>query len=1367
VKLHALYDHCLRWLLMTVVAIYIVAALYFSVGRFYMPQLEKLAPAMISALQQSTNLHWRVSGLRGDWRKLDPVFYVDHLTAYANPDGDGEPLLSLQQTELQLDVIASLLARQWRVAGIRSEQLKIILPSFDEQRRQLPEGFSAALRSFSLPAAFASDPAAVPSLPWPRWTQRFRYLELERIEARRLDSAGVVAAEFPAVTLRLTGGGDKRQLHLFQSDSSSGAFSLRLDSEGPLMAGSGAIDAYIEAREFDAAPWLDLFDSPWRASHWSGQLWLSRSPQQSWRVVAAIEQGQLQHLDAPSYRFDALSTRLAAQVDAQGTVDIGWSQLSARWRDQAMTVPSTALRFRRGDTSLSDLVINMSQLDLAHASAWLSGGTLLNTDQRQLLETLNPRGLLRQLQLVLPDLERWREARLTARLASVAIDPWRTAPGVSGINGRVRLDRHGGVLDLASESPLSLSFPHLYSQALYFGRAEGAVDWSLQGDRLWVSAENLQLRSATAEGQLAARFFLNARRRPADEASYLSLQIGVSDVPAESLQAYLPRTVSASLHGWLGGSELQGRVIDGGFVYNGSLQRGAVAHRSNQLYFNVADASLRFHPQWPLLSAVDGLVEVVDSNTRVRALGSDALGLALSHIDVALQRQQRGTWLSVDAAFEGGLDNALQLLQQSPLKTPLSVLGSWRGEGELRNGRLRLRLPLGSGANSYFAMSSADTAIDFHADIVDGGLQLHNLALALENISGPLAYSRSGGLLSEGITATLWQRPISIVMGDYRGVTPSPGADYRIDIATAVAADDLYHWLRQPLFSLFDGESSVALRIEQCAGRTEISADSDLLGMAIDLPRGLYKPAAEAMPLQLRWHAASAEQPMHIVLADKAKATLHFDRFRFSGGALTVNDSDRSLSSLVERNAPSVADGILRISGEISHLDIAQWTPLFERYQRAAEAFPIDGHAAGGEHLAAAAESSLAVSLADFQLGRVEAFGRVFSSTRLSANFLDRRWRFTLDNDKLQGSVSLPVVDVSSGVSQSTDSLPVSAENFPWDERYLLSLSFLRLEKTDWQGQGEGSSPWQPRDLLPLAIEVDQLQLADQPLGSWKFLLTPSENVALLHDIRAQYFQLNLSSAESDGLLWGVSDRGEVLSRLSLTAQSADIAGFMHSLSNDRSQQMPFESAESTLEVDFHWAGWPDEFSISGSEGRIAFRFDDGRFLRTSGSAEGLLKVVGLINFDTWLRRMQLDFSDLYQDGLSFDSVEGELALSENIFSFVEVPIKVNTPSSRFSLSGQLALQGLAIDADLVATLPVANNLPWMVGLAGGLPAAAGAFVVGRVFEKELDRLSSAVYIVDGSLEDPAIRFDHLFDDGRATGESERESVPSVVNPDP
>ncbi len=80
--------------------------------------------------------------------------------------------------------------------------------------------------------------------------------------------------------------------------------------------------------------------------------------------------------------------------------------------------------------------------------------------------------------------------------------------------------------------------------------------------------------------------------------------------------------------------------------------------------------------------------------------------------------------------------------------------------------------------------------------------------------------------------------------------------------------------------------------------------------------------------------------------------------------------------------------------------------------------------------------------------------------------------------------------------------------------------------------------------------------------------------------------------------------------------------------------------------------------------------------------------------------------------------------------------------------TGDCGACSVTLDGELVATLPVASNLPWVAALAGGLPVAAGVFVVSKVFEKQFDVLSSAVYRLEGSWDDPEVSFDRIWDDG-------------------
>ena len=49
--------------------------------------------------------------------------------------------------------------------------------------------------------------------------------------------------------------------------------------------------------------------------------------------------------------------------------------------------------------------------------------------------------------------------------------------------------------------------------------------------------------------------------------------------------------------------------------------------------------------------------------------------------------------------------------------------------------------------------------------------------------------------------------------------------------------------------------------------------------------------------------------------------------------------------------------------------------------------------------------------------------------------------------------------------------------------------------------------------------------------------------------------------------------------------------------------------------------------------------------------------------------------------------------------------------------------------------------------LAGGLPAAAGVYLTSRIFDRQVDRISSLAYRVTGPWEDPHIEVEQIFSD--------------------
>ncbi|MCV6603880.1 MAG: DUF3971 domain-containing protein, partial [Porticoccaceae bacterium] len=171
---------------------------------------------------------------------------------------------------------------------------------------------------------------------------------------------------------------------------------------------------------------------------------------------------------------------------------------------------------------------------------------------------------------------------------------------------------------------------------------------------------------------------------------------------------------------------------------------------------------------------------------------------------------------------------------------------------------------------------------------------------------------------------------------------------------------------------------------------------------------------------------------------------------------------------------------------------------------------------------------------------------------------------------------------------------------------------------------------------------------------------------------------------------------------------------------------------------------------------------------QAKGSTNPFIRVVGLFNFSTWLRRLRLDFSDVFSKGLSYDRIGGSLIFDQGILNFPE-PIVAKAPSGTMKMYGNIDLVNEQIDAQLVATLPVGTNLPWLAGLAVNLPAAAGAWVISKLFKKQVNKLSSLSYKIQGSWDDPDFEIEKVFSDKKKVFEEPQdvaETQPLAQVPD-
>ena len=188
--------------------------------------------------------------------------------------------------------------------------------------------------------------------------------------------------------------------------------------------------------------------------------------------------------------------------------------------------------------------------------------------------------------------------------------------------------------------------------------------------------------------------------------------------------------------------------------------------------------------------------------------------------------------------------------------------------------------------------------------------------------------------------------------------------------------------------------------------------------------------------------------------------------------------------------------------------------------------------------------------------------------------------------------------------------------------------------------------------------------------------------------------------------------------------------------------QRVLEAESGSLNVDLSWPGAPVEFDLAGASGALEIALGAGRFPEAPAGAAGALRVVSILNLVDIVQRLSL--SQMFESGIPFDSVLAEVYLHAGT---IEVPRADISGGSSFQFSGVSDVATRSLSGELVATLPVAKNLPWVAALAASLPVAAGVFVVSKIFDKQMNRLSSGVYRIEGTWDDPQVRFDRIFDD--------------------
>jgi len=268
--------------------------------------------------------------------------------------------------------------------------------------------------------------------------------------------------------------------------------------------------------------------------------------------------------------------------------------------------------------------------------------------------------------------------------------------------------------------------------------------------------------------------------------------------------------------------------------------------------------------------------------------------------------------------------------------------------------------------------------------------------------------------------------------------------------------------------------------------------------------------------------------------------------------------------------------------------------------------------------------------------------------------------------------------------------------------------------------------------LVDADVAIGEVRIGDANYGKWEFGLRRQEDGVMLLGIKAEDVR-GLDIVGTAPAFWSKAGETSFAGTVRTSDVRAALAAWEFAPSVEAER---FEAAG-----ELRWPGAPFDFALAHVTGNATLRLDTGRFLTVE---PGGARIMSLINFSEILRRMRLDFSDVFGRGSDFDRVYAELVVDDGLAHFAQ-PAQITGSAASFRIGGTVDLDTGALDNEMIVTVSVLHrNLPWYAAfLAFSNPASAAGVLLGSqvLFKDQIKQFSSGKYTIGGTYEDPDVKF--------------------------
>lgn len=779
-----------------------------------------------------------------------------------------------------------------------------------------------------------------------------------------------------------------------------------------------------------------------------------------------------------------------------------------------------------------------------------------------------------------------------------------------------------------------------------------------------------------------------------------------------AIYRYLPTTVDAEARSWLAHGLPAGQVRDAAVTVRGDLDEFPFEDETDQGEFRIAgaysDAIVDYAPAdgddkgWPRLEklsgnfAVDKVSLSLDSPGGAIAHTGDGHVLTLGAVTATIPDMEHASTLHLEGEISGAVPAFLALATNYELGQLIDgVLDEAQGSGNWRV-PLKLEVPL---------LNAEDTKVNGRIVFAANDFRFVPEMPMLRNVQGELLFSEQG-VRTDEVTAMF-------LGGPARVTGKLEQAQDALRVAGTLPASGVAQWVGNPVMARLSGQTTYRGRIGTGPGGVlDIKVESDLSGLASELPAPFAKTRTSQLPLNVHWGAASVadsgkRDQLSVELGSSVAILMEHDRNArgsyFSRAALAI-----------DRPVALPASPGLSVNAQLPALDLDAWQVVADEAGLSTGAAASDGRSAGATQNLVPALNQI-----DLQTQRLRVAG----------------W----DMDDLTFSAMRPQTGVWQARVQSTQ----AAGALSWQEkaggidgRVVARLTHLALGRESEVATSvpvdEGPTPDEDLSGIPaIDLQAERLLLYGYDVGRLEVVGTNLR--------RGQVWRLDkLSIANESATLdatgsWQLKGDQRGLT-VDAKATFTDLGEFITRIGYDGR----VSGGSGTIAGTLTWRDLPWTHSLSNIEGNFETSLDKGRFLTVDSRAARVLELLSLQSLQR-LATFEANPAQAWRDGFPFDTIRGTTSLSRGIAR--TDGYKLNGPVAAIVLAGDADIVGEVWDMKAVVIPNLdASGAAVVTALAVNPLIGLGAFVTQWLLKHPLARAMTTEYSVTGAWDDPQVK---------------------------